>query len=612
MSDTYYAHAESFREQVVYYPQVRPGYVAWVSLFWFGNNELGMAFNEIRRACNPSFTPPSLEFIEAMGLPYRTGPDALPASSPNLVSEYVYLKSTDLGRSWTKTGSCPVYTRHYWHVGFPDGRLVRIIGTQHYRYELGDERTGNPIEESTDGGTTWRQIARIMAGGFFYVHKFKKIRDGSIVAVGLMQPSFGPGGEVATRKTIVPGHLEPNQSAFLISADGGHEWDGPHYILPGIQAHEPDFVQCQDGSLLFINSTVQAGRAVRQRVSKNATGFLNGPLMEIQRGAEGDWRQDAGFTPETVVMTSEGLIVGARRGKPYSCSQDMGENWYEIEGLPNCNYQPTIELLPDGRLLTAWHFGGDTRFGEIDMHIGTHEFAVQTEIPEPTRLSLERGLSNDSKQYKNVFVSTLTSGGRPLPGREIELRVKDHWLPQPDGRQNPSDVWESSDVRTAVTDQNGVATFWLQEKDAIPDIHHAYEVAPSYTPKQGEKFAACKGPVWGAYALTPARRDPAPYPMYIVHGLIMARQDVVDEFPELPAIIKAFNVPDPDAAMQRWVAVVGDQKRAEQILKLLMRHHIVTKNAHGLYCWYRSVHSGREGEPWIKELRVCTLEEHYR
>ena len=350
MSENAYAHVKWFEENEVYYPEVRPGYTAWASLFQFGNGDLGLAFGEIRRGKNPEFKPAPLEFVEAMSIPYRVMPDLLPTGNPDLVSEYVNMKSTDGGRSWLETGRCNVHARHYWHVGFPDGRLVRIVGSQHYRYEVGKDRLCTVIEESYDGGNAWKEISRIMEGKWCSFHKFKKLRSGAIIAATHIHPSFGPGAERQTRSEQLPGEIKPVQSAFLISEDGGHSWDGPHYVLPGIASWEPDFVELPDGSLLFINSTVQAGRAVRQVVRRSSTGWMNDPLMEVRRGAPDDWEnsKQGGFTPETVTMTPEGLIVGARRCGSYSCSNDLGENWYVIEGPVDCYYQPIIECLPDG------------------------------------------------------------------------------------------------------------------------------------------------------------------------------------------------------------------------------------------------------------------------
>lgn len=607
-----FAQALEFNGQAVYYPEIRPGYTAWASLFKFDNGDLGIAFNEIRQGGNPNFTPVPLEFAEAMVLQYRELPDVLPACNPDLISEYVYLKSTDNGQTWQETGRCPVNTRHYWHVGFPDGRIVRIIGTQQYRYELGDDRFCNVIEESKDGGNTWKEIARFMEGKFFYGHKFKKLSNGNIVAVGPVLPSFGLGGEIQTRPGELPGHIKPDQTAFLISEDGGYTWDGPHYIFSGIEAWEPDFVELPDGSLLFINSTVQPGRAVRQIVRKCSTGWINEPLMEIHRGAPDDWGNNpqGGFTPETVTITPQGLIVGARRGGGYSCSNDLGENWYEIEGLPKCEYQPMIECLPDGKFLAVWHYGLDSRFGEFDMYIGTHEFAVKANLSKPTALTLQREFSADGNQYINAFNARLTADGKPLKGRKINMHVKDTWFPSPDDRNNPIDVWDSQDIRTSITDSNGVARFELKDKACVPDRNMDYTVAVSFTSKQSDEHLSCKGPTCRAYPLTAARDNVAPYPVYNSRGMIMITPETANDFPDLADIVEHFCIHEPSADIEKWIDAAGSKKRAKEVLQFLLDNNIISVDDKDIYHWYRARQSGDMGKPFIHGVKICNLKEY--
>jgi hypothetical protein len=605
-----YAHSVEFDAREVYYPKKRPGYTAWANLFPFGNGDLGIAFNEIRRGRNPQFEPPSLEFIEAMQLPYRVAPDAMPATNQNLINEYVCLKSIDQGVTWHETGRCAVDTRHYWHVGFPDGRIVRMIGTQQYRYTQGNDRHCTIVEESLDGGNTWKELSRIMEGSFFYSHKFKKLQNGTIIAAGPVCLTFGPGGTSSGRNTSMPGQIKPHQSAFLVSEDGGHSWDGPHYILPGIDASEPDFVEIEKGKLLFINSTVQGGHAVRQIVRRNSTGWVNSPLMEIHRGIPEGANMQGGITPEAVTIMDDGLIVGVRRMGGYTCSRDFGENWYEIDGPEHCNYQPIIEALPDGQVMSVWHLGGDTRFGEIDMFIGTHSFRVESDVPQPAALSLERELSADGGQYVNAFEARLTTGDTPLPGREIRMHVKSIWTPQPEGIRNIIDILESPDLRTAVTDENGVARFALKDKDRIRDIHHGYEITVSFTPDEGDSAAACRGPQLTVYPSTPSRYDTAPYPIYINHNMIMITPKTAEQYPDLIKVVSAFSVPNPDSTLDRWTEVAGSKERAIELLAFFVTHGIIFSDEQGIYHWYRAVHSGREGEPWIKGAQVCDLEEY--
>ena len=74
---------------------------------------------------------------------------------------------------------------------------------------------------------------------------------------------------------------------------------------------------------------------MRQIVRRTSTGYVNDPLMAIHRGAPqtpDGWKTQQGIVPETVAATPDGLLVGALRNHSYTCSKDLGENWYEIEG----------------------------------------------------------------------------------------------------------------------------------------------------------------------------------------------------------------------------------------------------------------------------------------
>ena len=604
-----YAAARDFEEIPVYYPEVRPGYAGWVSLFDFGNGDLGCAINEIRRAPNPDLRPPTLEWMEAMVVPYQFG-SAEADADPTLVGEYVCTKSSDGGKTWEVTGGSLVHTRHYWHVGFPDGRMIRIYGTSFMDWP-GDDRNKVVVEESTDGGTEWKQIARFLDGYSMNMLKVKRLSDGSVVMAGPIRQSFGPGKDKDTRITDLPHQAHPHDPAFFISPDGGRTWDGPHYVFPGILAWEFDFVELPGGDLLFINSQIQSGPSARQIVRRTATGFVNEPMMWINRGATEDpLRWDASCVPETVCITPDGLLVGALRNRPYACSADLGENWYEIDGLPNSNYQPMMIALPDGRFLNAWHTGGDHHVGEIDMYTGIHAFRLETHLPKPTKLTLERQKNSEGNHFLNVYHARLTSGGEGVPGRRIELRVSPNVLPTSTGecRLNPVDVRDSADVRTSVTGENGVARFELPDIDAHPNVHFSHWLATSFTPDEGDDHAACLGPKRMAYSLTSTRNQPWTYPAYTMHGTIMIVPEVEKRFPELIGLVEACDQESEELPLDLWRETVGCEERLGEIVDFLVESHIAVRGDDGVCRWhcyhkfYRKVTCG---------ARVCHLEEHF-
>jgi hypothetical protein len=124
---------------------------------------------------------------------------------------------------------------------------------------------------------------------------------------------------------------------------------------------------------------VQATPVGRQFVERRGESFINGTLYGVRRGAPADPKRDpmGGFMPESLIMREDGLIIGSRRNKPYACSADFGENWYEVDGLPNSLYQPFLLEAPDGTILNFGHKGGDMALGQEDMFIGFDRFNVQ-------------------------------------------------------------------------------------------------------------------------------------------------------------------------------------------------------------------------------------------
>ena len=157
--------------------------------------------------------------------------------------------------------------------------------------------------------------------------------------------------------------------------------------------------------------------------------------------------------PETFVCLPGDLLVGARRNKPYACSADRGENWFEIEGLPSSLYQPSLQLLPDGSLACFGHIGGDLALGQADMYIAADFFRVEGRPPAAAELSLERLLSPEGEQYRNAYAATLTQDGRPLAGRRVVFRFNPYW--RADGTVSTLPQEEAPHQIEAVTDSQG-------------------------------------------------------------------------------------------------------------------------------------------------------------
>jgi hypothetical protein len=270
-------------------------------------------------------------------------------------------------------------------MGFPDGR---IIGYDVPR--INAARTGwfdgIKVRESLDGGSTWREIGTLLEGCAPYLWRARRLKDGTLLLLTCLYGTpWGLGKERTTRNTMLPGETYINkiQTCFLASRDGVH-FTGPHYVLPGIGAHEYDVCECPDGRLLFIAGDVQATPVGRQFVERKGDSYLNGTFFGIRRGAPQEPKRDpmGGFVPESLIMRADGLIIGSRRNKPYSCSTDFGENWYEVEGLPTSLYQPFLFKAADGNHPELWSQGRRHGAGSEDMVIGVDRFRVENRMPQ--------------------------------------------------------------------------------------------------------------------------------------------------------------------------------------------------------------------------------------
>lgn len=574
-----------FEQKLVYAPEKRPGFVAWVTAFPYGDGSIGISFDETLEAENPDFIPPRLEFAEAAGV--LVSYCSVEGGSARQRSYRVYMRSVD-GVNFTETGRCGRREGSLCNAGFPDGR---IVGFDVPRYN--DERTGWSdcirVRESRDGGSTWTDVRRLLEGTAPYLWRVRCLRDGTLVVLAsLYGTPWGPGRERATRNTMLPGETYQSkiQPFFLTSRDG-REFSAPNYILPGIGAHEFDFVELPDGRLLFIAGDVQGTPVGRQFVTPSPDGWLNGTLYPICTGAPGDPVRDpqGGYVPETIAWDAQrGCIVGYRRNKCFSLSNDYGENWTRIEpDVPfDFLYQPYLLALDGGRLGLYGHVGGDNAFGENDMTIQAQVFAPECarDMPRAAQLSLERMLAPDGSGYINSFRARLTAGGRPLAGQEVEFRFNTYW--NEDGSVNTTAQEDAPDKEQVCTDAEGWAVASAVRYNGIGDIHLAYNV--DVVCHGSQDVRACTGPMMTILALTPRREAGYPYDAYFAGGTLYLAPQFLRDFPQAEEALRG-------AAGGSGVLPQG--ALCEEAVERLLGCGVLRRGQDGALRWIHSVHAPR-------------------
>ena len=570
--------AREAERRILYTPVVRPGFVAWTTCFTYGDGRIGLSFKETVREKDPFYEPPLLEMGEAVGAPVSYC--SVECGSELERSYRVYMVSSDNGKTFTETGRCPLEEGSFCNMGFPDGR---IIGYDVPR--INAARTGwfdgIKMRESLDGGSTWREIGTLLEGCAPYLWRARRLKDGTLLLLTCLYGTpWGLGKPRTTRNTMLPGETYINkiQTCFLASRDGVN-FTGPHYVLPGIGAHEYDVCECPDGRLLFIAGDVQATPVGRQFVERRGEAYINGTFFGIRRGAPQDPKRDpmGGFVPESLIMREDGLIIGSRRNKPYSCSTDFGENWYEVDGLPTSLYQPFLIEAADGTILNFGHKGGDMALGQEDMVIGVDRFRVENQMPLSCALTLTREKDAEKSHYINAFSARLTAGGKPVAGQKVLYRAHPVW--NADGSYSTIPQSEASLQQEAQTDENGVARIQYPMFDGRPDIHFYYNIDVVFRPAEGAGYSPCDGPLMCVSGLTPHRKNRWPYDAYLAEGKLFLSPKVQREIPDAIAQINALGSRRP----------VQKGELSENLMQVLLANKLLTETSSG-YVWYACVH----------------------
>lgn len=528
-----------FAEKVLYAPKTEPGFVAWAAAWEYGDGRVGVCFDEIQNVPDPAHVPPKLEYAEAAGVPVSY--ESVEAGSAALTRFRVYMASKD-GRNFSETGRCRREEGSFCTIGFPDGRLVG------YDVPRRDAdgcawSTFIAVRESLDGGATWVERGRLLEGCAPYLWRVRKLPSGKILLLAsLYGTPWGPGRERPTRNTTLPeeDYVGKIQTFFMESRDG-IAFSGPHYILPGLDAHEFDVAEYPDGRLLFLAGDVQGTKVGRQFVALQNGRWISGPVLPIHAGAPPSPGENpqGGFLPETFVYVQKsGALLGYRRNCGWSISSDDGANWTRVQP-PNEErklYQPMLLLLSDGTALLFGHAGGDQAFGEAKMCM-----YIERAVPEsvsllkkPARLSLRRCLSADGSQYENVFAARLTANGEPLAGRCVRFRFTTYW--NEDGSVNQAPQQKAPLQVSAVTDADGCAKAAADAYDHRADIHLSY-MADCVFAGDAETLP-CESPKMTVLALTPKRRCPYPYEAYFAGGVLYLSPDFLQAFPYAVYVLK--------------------------------------------------------------------------
>jgi hypothetical protein len=206
--------------------------------------------------------------------------------------------------------------------------------------------------------------------------------------------------------------------------------------------------------------------------------------------------------------------VGCLRNSKYFWSDDLGLNWFPLDGIPEKitnsreMYQPWIQYLGNGRFASAGHYGGDNFVGEVDQWVMLHLFDVKTAGKTlETRLELVRDFDATARKWLNTYTLKLTADGRPLPGKELEAWFVERDKPGYDSYNrmllaNRMKLGGETAKLTTATD--GSAHLDLRRFDSITWMHHTVQLVARFnTDRHDSSYKPAETPQFEFYSISP-------------------------------------------------------------------------------------------------------------
>jgi hypothetical protein len=297
----------------------------------------------------------------------------------------IYLRSTDGGKTWTKTaeeGFPGPLDRPSWggsHIALAGGAILRAIDGSQLPL-VPDLPRRIYFEQSRDLGQTWtrliippepRRPAENFLGDFGdCISRVRRLNDGRLLATGVIRTD-------PKRRTV-------GESLVMVSKDEERSWQPqsidlpPEATGPGVW-NEWDTAELPNGDLLCIFR-----RADPQDKSKQVR------WQGVLRRQGNKWTlanyRPAPFEhsghPELLATRERIVLHIATTGTHWTA--DAGANWHPLNFADRkdpyrSRYYPRSLQTDDGRIYVFSHVGSDNAYGQVDQSITMDTFRLSNE-----------------------------------------------------------------------------------------------------------------------------------------------------------------------------------------------------------------------------------------
>jgi len=367
-----------FSKRTIYHSPQTPGYTCWVGIWNMPDGSTMMCFTQ---ATGPQEGRPKAppEIRERLCWPPSGHGDSYDMTGLDLAN--VHLRTTDGGNTWQQVGadlfkSCMNGCTGQAEAALPDGTILRGVWGSYLPYDEVPQ-TGF-IQRSTDGIKTWGDPEIILDPQkySYWPKRIRVLRDGRVIMTGAM-------AHVPAASKTRAEYSRLLRPVLLGSEDGGRTWLEPVEVLPEALRRPPypgeeyDVAELPNGDLLLVfrwavydSSTGKFVREERRQSVLKKIGQIwkPGPIRPAPFPHSGH--------PE-LLATHEGPILHLATSG-ISWTADAGEHWHDAE-IGGTGYYPRAVQLADGRILCAYHHGGDNGYGDVDQSIGACTFRLAAE-----------------------------------------------------------------------------------------------------------------------------------------------------------------------------------------------------------------------------------------
>ncbi|MCX6381444.1 MAG: sialidase family protein [Armatimonadetes bacterium] len=370
---------QGYKRRTLYHSPQTPGFTCWASIWRTWEGEAAVTFTQATGAIEGWHPRAPKEVLRRMPLANQQieGYDMT-----GRVLENIYLRSSDNGRTWRKTGTEPFESCLNGMTGsgiatLPDGTTLRNIWGQALPYW--DVPSTGMVQRSTDGGKTWGAPATLSKDLHLqtWPKRIRMLRDGRVLMTGAactyeqeswtweaqiprIRPCLWVSRERIEKTSDIP--KSPEQASGLT-------WGEPLYLTPegtNFVGEEWDVVELENGDLLGVMRTASfdakgkfLGQERRQcLLTKRGATWIPSAVAPAPFPHSGH--------PE-LLQTREGVTLHiASNG--ISWTSDRGATWTKL-AVPGTAYYPSAIQMDNGLILVVSHVGSDDAYGKGDQSI---------------------------------------------------------------------------------------------------------------------------------------------------------------------------------------------------------------------------------------------------